>query len=135
MALRNEPWCEGAEPAERTNGGWQPRTEILYLRPGRENTEVPVVAEIRPDAQGRFSVALAPKQAYCVLTSDQLEPAKALPGPEHWGFDADCLERHWRRCAALIELGAEAPDELRLKLHGRCEWEVPCASNAPAPPG
>lgn len=136
--VRIEPYCSGIDPGEDYRNPVFPWSGELSLREGGKNADGPIVAELEADAEGRFSAVL-PAGRYCVVTGDKklaladaLEAAQARPNP--FGLDLACVERTWRRCDHVLELGQGSLREVQIRFMSDCGWDVPCAPNKPDPP-
>lgn len=133
------PWCKGAAPPDGIGNREEPGTRTLLLREGDSNSEATAL-EVKPDSDGRFVLELPANRSYCVLATDQRSSlAETLAATENspaaaFGLDRACIERQWRACLAVIELGQQAPDEVLIHTSDHCSWQPACATSLPDPP-
>jgi hypothetical protein len=136
---RIEPYCGGAAPGEDDRNPRYPWSGTLHLREGDRNREGPIVAEIEVDGKGSFTTELAADRHYCLVSGDKLltlpkalEAAQARPNP--FGLDLACVERQWRHCDRVLQVGSTRMRDVEILFLSRCGYEMPCAIDPPAPP-
>ncbi len=137
--VQTSEYCGGAAPTEEMLESLRkekpfPHKE-LFIRAGTLNKySWPIVQKFTSDAEGSFKIALPPGD-YCVVDAskkDELKiPATAKGNQKEGESRANCLQKWYRTCDKILNVGKQNLKGVVIKFHHPCN--PPCAPGGPPP--